>query len=590
MKTVVKDMRHRGARILAFLLLLLAGLVAGDCAWAGNEKKVALVMKALSNPFFSKMAEGAKAHAARENIALEVFGMERETDIARQIGIVENLVARGYGAIVIAPADSRRLVPVCEKALSRGCVVINVDNPLDRQPLAEGGIEIPFVGSDNRAGAARVGAYVRRKLEDSGTVLVIEGISGVTNSEQRREGFTEAVTGGNIRVVASRSANWHTDEAFTVTAGLLAEHGPVDAIFCANDRMALGALEALELMDYKKRVLVAGYDNIPAVREALSAGFMDATLEQHPELMGRYGVDLAWRALNGERIPRKVDTPQDLVTREAFGKTVAFSVSTLSNPFFRGMVTGARKAAALFGVRFTVSDAKNDDARQLGELLALLGTGVDAVLLNPAGADAIVPGIELANGKGIPVITVDRTVPEGDILCHVASDNVEGGRMAARVLSSRLGGRGEVLEIEGIPEASVTHDRGTGFNRSVLAASGLSVAMRETAGFDREKAMRIVLRLLDRGDLPDGIFAHNDSMILGALDALEAQSVKRRPVLVGFDGIPEAKMAVAEGRIDATVGQRPEEMGREALRAAVRHFRGEKVPPAIPVALEMIGR
>ena len=102
---------------------------------AGNEKTVALVMKALSNPFFSKMEEGARVYAQEQNIRLEVFGVERETDIERQIGIVDNLIARGYGAIVIAPVDSKKLVPICKKAIDRGIVVINIDNPLTGRPL-----------------------------------------------------------------------------------------------------------------------------------------------------------------------------------------------------------------------------------------------------------------------------------------------------------------------------------------------------------------------------------------------------------------------------------------------------------------------
>ena len=121
-------------RVFVFLLAISFFLIAIPAAEAGNERTVALVMKALSNPFFFKMKAGAREYAQEENIPLEIFGVERETDVERQIGILENLISRGYEAIVIAPADSKRLVPVCKKA--RGIVVINIDNPLHRETMS----------------------------------------------------------------------------------------------------------------------------------------------------------------------------------------------------------------------------------------------------------------------------------------------------------------------------------------------------------------------------------------------------------------------------------------------------------------------
>ena len=145
------------------LVFYCSTLFLDTTVWAANEKTVALVMKALTNPFFSKMELGAKTYANRSNIPLEVFGLERETDVERQISIMENLIARGYGAIVIAPADSKQLVPVCQKAIASGIVVINIDNPLHTATLNEYNLTVPFVGPDNRAGAALVGAYLRKK-------------------------------------------------------------------------------------------------------------------------------------------------------------------------------------------------------------------------------------------------------------------------------------------------------------------------------------------------------------------------------------------------------------------------------------------
>lgn len=164
-----------------FFLFLFYFLLLIPNANAGNERTIALVMKALSNPFFSKMEAGAKKYAIEEKIPLEIFGVERETDVERQISICENLITRGYGAIVIAPSDSKKLVPICKKAIEKNIIVINIDNPLHEGTMKQLGISIPFVGSDNRVGAGMIGTYIRDKLVGRGRVIVIEGIRGVGN-------------------------------------------------------------------------------------------------------------------------------------------------------------------------------------------------------------------------------------------------------------------------------------------------------------------------------------------------------------------------------------------------------------------------
>ena len=556
---------------------------------AANEKKVALVMKALSNPFFSTMESGAKKYAQQENIPLEVFGTERETDVERQIGIVENLISRGFDAIVIAPVDSKKLVPICAKALEKNIVVVNIDNPLHKETMAQHSLSIPFVGSDNHTGAKLVGDYIKRKLNGRGRVIVIEGIRGVENADQRKAGFIEAVTRDSaISVVATGSANWHTDEALSLTVDLLRLHDPVDAILCANDKMALGALQALDLMDLTGKVLIGAYDNIEEVRNEMRNGRIQATVEQHPELMGQYGVQLAWQALNGNKIPKYTSTPLDLVTHEAFGKKIALFISHLENPFFKSLYQSAQRAADLFGMDLVVSDAQNGDARQLSAMLNTVQAGVSVLIVNPANSHTIVPGIELANEKKIPVITVDRKSAGGEIVCHIESDNIRGGRMAGEALVRYLSGKGRIIEIEGIPGTSAAQERGMGFNQVIWEHSQMKVVARETAHFDRKRARETMLRLLQTGVDFDAVFAHNDNMILGALEAMESAKYTRPRVLIGFDAIREAVRAVEQGKLTATIAQRPERMGRLAVQSAARILRGEQLPSEIPVELELI--
>jgi len=556
---------------------------------AGNENKVAFVMKALSNPFFSTMEAGAKKYAQQENIPLEVFGTERETDVERQIGIVENLISRGYGAIVIAPINSKKMVPICAKALAKDIVVINIDNPLHKETQEQYGLSIPFVGSNNYAGALMVGDYIKRKLNGRGRVIVIEGIRGVENADLRKAGFIDAVTkDSTINVVATESANWHTDEAFSLTVDLLRTHGPVDAILCANDKMALGALQALDLMDLTGKVLIGAYDNIEEVRNEMRNGRIQATVEQHPELMGEYGVQLAWQAMNGNEIPSYISIPLDLITHEVFGKKIALFISHLQNPFFKSLLQGAQRAADLFGTELIVSDAQNDDAQQLSAMLNTVKADISVLIVNPADSDTIAPGIELANEKNIPVITVDRKCAGGKIVCHIESDNLKGGKMAGGALVRYLGGKGRIIEVEGIPGTSASQERGMGFNQVIGEHSEVKVVARRAAYFDRKKAQDTMLRLIETGVQFDAVFAHNDNMILGVLDAMELAKYSPSRILVGFDAIREAVRAVQQGKLTATIAQRPQIMGGLAVQSAVRLLRGEQIPSEIPVELELI--
>ncbi|MCP4624253.1 MAG: substrate-binding domain-containing protein [bacterium] len=575
----------------AFFILLatLYLLLMIPMAEAGNERTVALVMKALSNPFFFKMEEGARKYAQEENIPFEVFGLERETDVERQIGIVANLISRGYGAIVIAPADSKRLVRICSKALEKNIVVINIDNPLHQGTMDQFGISIPFVGSDNRIGAGMVGMYVKNKLEGRGQVIVIEGIRGVENADLRKKGFIEAVTQNSaIEVISSESANWHTDEALSLATKLLQKYKTVDAIFCANDKMALGVLQALDNLDLMENTWLAGYDNIESVRDEMRNGRIHATVEQHPELMGQYGVELAWKVLNGQRIPSYKPTPLDLITYEPFNKKVALSISNLKNSFFSTLLHGAQESARLFGVKLIFRDAQNNEAQQLTDVANFIKQTVDMIIINPTNTESITPAVEMANTKNIPVITVDRKSSGGEIICHIESDNLEGGRMASRVLAKLLKGKGSVIEIEGIPGTSAAHERGMGFNQELRKYPEITVVAREAANFDRQEAQEVMHGLLQNNTGFDAVFAHNDNMILGVIDALEEMKVQSPRVLIGFDAIREAVQAVKQGRLTATIAQKPATMGRLSIESSVLYFRGEKLPSVIPVELSLI--
>jgi ABC-type sugar transport system substrate-binding protein len=573
-----------------YFIILILSLLTTSAIAAGNENKVALVMKALSNPFFIKMEEGARQYAEKNEIPLEVFGVERETEITRQIGIVENLIARKYGAIVIAPVDSKKLIPVCKKAIDQGILVINIDNPFHEALMNKINLSIPFVGSDNYQGASLVGNYLRKKLGKKGRVLVIEGIKGVENADLRKKGFIDSITANSrIEIVASESANWHTDEALYLVTKLIQKHTQIDAIFCANDSMAIGAIQSLDMFGLTGDIYIGGYDNIDEARSEMRNKRMHATVDQHPAMMGEYGVMLASQAMQGKKVPKLTKTPLDLITYDCFDKKVSLSLAD-DTPFFKTLLDGASNAAGLFGLQLNTAIANNDDARQLVDIQGFIEKKSDVIIINPTHSQSVSPAIDFAHAEGIPVFTVDRksAVPE-KVICHIESNNMAGGQMAAEFIAHKLNQKGKILELEGAPGTSAAHDRGKGFNDTIKKYPDLKIVAREVAFFNREKGRNALNHILKKRIKIDAIFAHNDEMIIGAIQALNKQN-KPLPVTVGFDAIPEAIAHIKKKQLSATIAQNPYKMGFLTIKHAALYLQGYSVKPVILVDLLVVDR
>lgn len=311
--------------------LLLCGLIAGctsqtDPSEQSGEKnsddkkpKIALIMKSLANDFFSSMAKGAESHqqAHSDEYELVVNGIKDERDLSRQVALVEEMVSSGVDAIVIAPADSKALVPALRRAREAGVVVINIDNKLDAEILQTEQISIPFVGPDNQAGAKKVGDYLATKLKAGDEVIVLEGIRTSFNGTQRRLGFEAAMKAADIKIADSQSAQWEMSMANTLASSMLSEHPNVKAILAANDSMALGALAAVRNSGKAGEVAIVGFDNIPAVQQAIKEGQILATADQHGGELAVFGIEHALRLIaDPEAKVEDRETPVDLITAE----------------------------------------------------------------------------------------------------------------------------------------------------------------------------------------------------------------------------------------------------------------------------------
>ncbi|VDB00123.1 Ribose ABC transport system, periplasmic ribose-binding protein RbsB (TC 3.A.1.2.1) [Olavius algarvensis spirochete endosymbiont] len=269
------------------------------------------------------------------------------------------------------------------------------------------------------------------------------------------------------------------------------------------------------------------------------------------------------------------------------GTVYGLSISTLNNPFFVTLKEGAEAKASELGVSLIIVDSQDDPAKEAVNMEDLIQQGVDAILVNPTDADAIVPSIMKANAAAIPVLTIDRGAAGGEIVAHIASDNVAGGRMAAEFLVEAIGGSGKLVELEGIAGTSAARDRGEGFNAVVGAVPGIEVVARQTANFNRAEGLSVFENILQAQPEINGVFAHNDEMILGAIEAAKAAG-NTGIVFVGFDAIDDAIVAVEDGSLAATVAQQPDMIGALGVETAYKYLMGETVSANIPVDLALV--
>lgn len=262
--------------------------------------------------------------------------------------------------------------------------------------------------------------------------------------------------------------------------------------------------------------------------------------------------------------------------------SVGFSVSTLNNPFFVTLSEGAKAKAKEMGTDLIVVDAGDEAAKQTSDIEDLISKNISVLIVNPVDSDAVAPAVKDAVAKGIKVISVDRVVNGVDVDCAIASDNVAGAKAATEYLVSIIGEKAKVAELQGTTGSSATIDRGEGFH--LVADKKLDVVSSQSADFNRSNGMTVMENMLQSNSDIKGVFAHNDEMALGALEAIGNRDI----VVVGFDATDDAQKAVKEGKMAATVAQKPDLMGATAIETAQKLLDGKSVEKEIPVEVELI--
>ncbi|WP_373779257.1 ribose ABC transporter substrate-binding protein RbsB [Glaesserella sp.] len=268
-------------------------------------------------------------------------------------------------------------------------------------------------------------------------------------------------------------------------------------------------------------------------------------------------------------------------------ETIALAISTLDNPFFVTLKEGAEKKAKELGYNLVVLDSQNDPAKELSNVEDVTVRGAKVLLINPTDSEAVGTAVAVANKKNIPVITLDRGANKGNVVSHIASDNVAGGKIAGDFIAEKVGKNAKVIQLEGIAGTSAARERGEGFKQAV-EANQFELLASQPADFDRTKGLNVMENLLASHGSAKAVFAQNDEMALGALRAIKASG--KNILVVGFDGTDDAVKAVNGGQLAATIAQQPEKIGELGIEAADKVLKGEKVDAQIPVPLKVISK
>ncbi|MEF1284414.1 ribose ABC transporter substrate-binding protein RbsB [Vibrio sp. M250220] len=265
--------------------------------------------------------------------------------------------------------------------------------------------------------------------------------------------------------------------------------------------------------------------------------------------------------------------------------TMAIVLSTLNNPFFVTMKDGAEAKAKELGYDLIVLDSQNDPSKELSNIEDLTIRGVKAILINPTDSDAVSNAIRMANRSNIPVLTLDRGASRGEVVSHIASDNIVGGEMAGNFIVEKVGMKAKVIQLEGIAGTSAARERGEGFMNAVKG-SEMEVLASQPADFDRTKGLNVMENLLAANPDVQAVFAQNDEMALGALRAVQASG--KDVMIVGFDGTDDGIAAVNRGKLSATIAQQPDLIGALGVETADKVLKGSAVEAYIPVPLKVI--
>lgn len=298
------------------LVAAFIGTVVVGVAAAGEKKQIAYIVKAMSDQFWIDMQDGAEKAAEEFNVDMSFQAPEKETDVERQIQMVENAIVSGVDAIILSASDSKALNPVIAEANKANIPVILVNDTIDQEALKlDNGFVETYVGIDQYQAASLAGSYAAENLP-GGKVLLLEGPAGVDALEQRLAGFRDKVSNKpGFEIVASQTANCDRNMAFNVMQNVLTSNPGVNIVWSVNAEMGQGAIQAIEQAGLGGSISVFDFDASDDDIQTIKDGSLVGSVAQYPEIQARSAIEAALKAINGEKLPAHTVTKAELITK-----------------------------------------------------------------------------------------------------------------------------------------------------------------------------------------------------------------------------------------------------------------------------------
>lgn len=267
---------------------------------------------------------------------------------------------------------------------------------------------------------------------------------------------------------------------------------------------------------------------------------------------------------------------------------IGLSMNTQTNPFFVDVKDGVQKAADEKGIELHITDAQDDPATQMKDIENLITKQPDAIIIDTCDSDAIVASVEACNDAGIPVFTMDREANGGEVVAHIGYDAVKSGKIAGQYLVDTLGGKGNIVEIQGIMGTNVAKNRSDGFNSIIKENPDMKIVACQVANFDRAQAMSVMENILQANDHIDGLYCANDEMLLGALEAIEGAGRLDEITMIGCDAIDETIEMIKNEKVEATIAEPPFFLGKAILNTAYDYLQGKEVESTVILDNELV--
>jgi galactofuranose transport system substrate-binding protein len=590
------------ATAAAAIAALALGLLA-SCSPSPRETEVKYLVgfsqANLTEPWRIAMTEDVKAEAARYSDMRFIY-TDAGDSTTRQLEDVQRLLDYGVDLLIISPTDSHTLTPAVRGAYSKIPVIV-----LDRD--VEGFDYSLFIGPDNERLGREAGNVVLELLgKRPGNVLEIQGRSGSPPAIGRSEGLREILSKRkDIKILEPIVADWLRDTAEDQLAERIRAIPKLDVIFAQNDAMAFGAWKAAQEAG-RPGIHIIGIDGLPGATggiELVRKGMLSATFTCPTG--GKEAVIYARDLLrNTEGIPKKIYIRSRRVTAETLSQSLSSDsrIRDITVSINRKIVLGfaqvgsesewrvantrsIKAAAAKAGIELLFADGKQMQENQIAAIRDFIQMKVDIIAFSPvveSGWDEVL--IE-AKASGIPVILTDRSVDVKDdslVLTCIGSDFLEEGRRAARWLveSMKATGPVNIVELQGTIGSAPAIDRTIGFDEVIMNYPNYRILASESGDFTRQQGYTVMRSMLARVGLPiDAVFAHNDDMAMGAIQALEEAHYKpgKDVIIVSVDAAHGAFKAMVEGKLNCSIECNPL-LGPQLMKAVTDYMGGKDLP------------